>query len=354
MSNALALLPQGQLPAHLRKDVTTARALGNELAGGVTAGFPIISFRGKVWRIRKSGEERDFLDANDDPIPSIELVFIRSNSQPSKTYYAKKYESGSTEPPTCWSADGVRPDVGVQHPVSALCAACPQNAWGSRTSETGKKGRACADVRRMAVVFTGELTAKGTDAHLFLLRVPPASLSPLKDYAEKVLSPAGVEYFAVATRVGFDTAKEHPQMTFRATRYLTEDEYKAAVAMRETEEVTRILSETVDTELAETGTTVGTEAAARQPQNAPAAPVSAAKPKARPVEEEEVDVDDEPPPPPVVAAAPPPPAAAAKPKPNKPKKAAPVDEDEPPPTAKAAPAGKPPTDFDSILKGLLG
>jgi hypothetical protein len=366
--NAVVPINKSQLPAHLRKGVEQARQLSTELSAGVTASFPIISYRGKVWRVRKGGEEIDFLDRKGNAIPSIDLVFVKSNPNPSKTYYESKYEEGATEAPTCWSSDGKRPDTGVQKPQHSACATCTKNAWGSRITDAGKKGRACADVRRMAVVFADELAKKGTDAHLFLMRIPPASLNPLKDYAEKVLGPAGLEYFAVVTQVGFDSTVSHPKLAFRVAtdeddhpKFLSEDDYEAVQTLRDSDEAHRILSEEPD--YAEAGTTGGEEAApvVRTPtQNATPAPAPAPKQRARPVDEEDVPVkvvapiapppeeeedeeeEEEPVPPPVRKAK---------------KKAAPApatEPDDPPPArAPAAPAkGKDP--YADILESLLG
>lgn len=369
MSNVPALLPQGQLPAHLRRDPQQARASAGDLAGGVTAGFPIISYRGKVWRVRKGGDEVAYTTPDGDPIPSIEVVLIRSNKLPSKTYYKGKWVEGDSSPPDCWSSDGIKPDAAVREKQSLICASCPRNAWGSRVNEeTGKKGRECSDVRRMAVAFANELERKGTDCHKFLMRVPPASLNPLKDYAEKVLAPAGVDYFAVVTKVGFDTTASHPKLTFKATRYLNEEEYNAVLALRDDEDVHRILSES--NEFAEAGTTGGDEAAATvAPQKATPAPAPA-RTRPRPVAEEEVatataelapaapvaedegEYEDEPeqeaaPPPP-----PPPPPAPRPRKPRAPSAPAPAPVAAAPVAPAAAPAGK--ADFDSILDSLLG
>ncbi len=366
------------LPAHLRKGNEQARAVAAELAGGVTASFPIISYRGKVWRIRKSGQEVSFLDANQDPVQSVELVLVKSNKLPSKTYYEKKYEEGDTESPVCWSTDGVRPDASVTNKQNPVCASCPKNAWGSRMTEAGKKGRACSDVRRMAVVFADELARKGADAHLFLLRVPPASLNPLKDYAEKVLGPAGIEYFSIVTRIGFDTQVAYPMLKFSAAvannqpRFLTEAEYDAVNALRDSDEAARMLSEEPD--YAGAGTTDAEDAA--PPQNEASAPAPAptngggksARPQ--PVAEEDVPIvaaandggmeedDDDDAPAPVVA--PPPVVAAAPKKPRKPKAPAPVAVEAAPVAAPVAtpaapsPAAQAPGGFDSLLDQLLG
>jgi hypothetical protein len=379
MSQAVVPLSSSQLPAHLRRTQAESRAVASELSGGVTAGFPIISYRGKVWRVRKGGEEVSYLDANGDPIQSIELVFVKSNKLPSKTYYESKYEEGDTAAPTCWSSDGIKPDASVPRKMNAVCATCKFNQWGSRISESGKKGRACSDVRRMAVVFADELARKGTDAHLFLMRVPPASLNPLKDYADKVLGPAGIEYFALATRVGFDTTTAHPKLTFRAAvvnnqpRFLTEVEYAAVQTLRESDDASRMLSEEPD--YAGAGTTGAEDAAPGQNEaSAPAtAPTNgAAKPaRARPVDEEDVPVavtsppeahadeeeegEEEETPPPAVAA--PPPVAR---KPRKPKTPTPTAVEQvaapaaTPVAAHSPVAAQAPGGFDSLLDQLLG
>ncbi len=368
MSNALVSINKSQLPAHLRADAEQARAVAKEFASGVTAGFPIISYRGKVWRVKKSGEEVAYVDRKGNPLPNIEIVLVRSNPMPSKTYYKGKWQEGDNSPPDCWSSDGIKPDAAVQHKQNNVCATCPRNAWGSRVTDQGKKGRECSDVRRMAVVFYSELRKKGADAHLFLMRVPPASLNPLKDYVEKSLAPANVNPYAVVTEVGFDAQASHPKLTFRVAEddndnaiFLSEDEYELVKKLRESDDAHRILSE--EPEYAEAGTTGGDEGTVTKAAEETPAPASAPKKqKARPVDEEDVEVtqapraakapepeddevesedeDDAPPPP-------------KKRKPAKSSAPTPSSEDESPAPAPATPAkGK--GGFDEILDSLLG
>lgn len=325
-------------------------SIQSELTTGVTSGFPVLSFRGKVWRVRKGGVEQNYVDAEGEPVPYIELVLLRSNPQPSKIFYEKAYDEGTTDAPTCWSADGIKPDTGVQQPVSKLCASCPKNVWGSKITPTGAKTKACSDARRMAVMFKHELETKGADAHVFLLRIPPASLNPLKDYAEKVLGPKGVPYFSVVTRIGFDTQMAYPKLTFRAVAGLSDEEFAVVEKLRGSEDVSRILAESHEF-IGEAGTTDGADVAVTPPSQslptaevtaAPASPPVAKKAKTLPVDEEDVQAE-------VIEA----PAPA----PVKAKKAAkkPVvveedsDEDEPPKAAAAPPDG----DFDSMLDKLL-
>ena len=350
----------------------------SEFTDGVTSGFSVISYRGKVWRIRKGGKEESYLDANGDAVQSIEVVLVKSNPHPSKTYYETKYEEGSAETPRCWSPDGIKPDVGVQNPISAACANCPKNAWGSKISETGSKTKACADVRRMAVVFRSDLEEKGAAATPFLMRVPPASLNPLKDYVENMLAPRGIPPFAVVTRVGFDNQVAYAKMTFKPASILADEEAAAVVAIRSSSAVKNILSES--TEFAGDGAkTDGDSQVAERTAPLPAeavvtaAPSPAAKPKRRPVEEEEVEVEDEPPTPAPKKAAKPAPKPVVEEEeaeeaffeePVKVAVKAPVvaelvEEDEAPaPKAKAKkattpPAAAKPDDFDSMLDSIL-
>jgi hypothetical protein len=365
-----------QLPAHLAGVFGDVSATLNDLSGGVQSGFPVISYRGKVWRIRKGGEETNYLDEQGDAVQSLEVVLVKAHAKPSKIFYDKAFEEGVAEAPRCWSANGETPDIGVQDPISTHCAGCPNNVWGSKINEdTGAKGRLCNDARRIAVVSAGEITSKGTGATKCLLRIPPASLNPLKDYADKVLKPKGIPYFAVVTRIGFDPNVAFPKLTFRATRFLNEDEAKAVLEIQTSDDVKNILNESTEfagaaPAAAEQGEPIHGEmpaamkaaaaTAAPVAQPAPAtvtAPAPAATPAAAPPRASSA-ADAE--------TFPTPPAAAARPRgrPRKSTEAAPVAAAPPPapapaasPPAAAEPApdlATAPSEFDSMLDKLLG
>lgn len=375
--------PNPQLPAAIQKlmGLATPEAM-NELSGGVTSGFPIISYKGKVWRIRTKGEEQLHVDADKNALPTIDVVLVQANPNPSKIFYDKKFEEGTNEAPRCFSNDGTAPDPSVQNPISKVCANCPNNAWGSRITDNGKKSRACSDARRMAVVFAQDLYDNGADCQKFLLRVPPASLNPLKDYAEKQLAPKGVPFFGIVTRIGFDVTAAHPQFTFKPARFLNEEEAEAIVKLRGSEDVKRILAEAQEFPAGaaadgdDDGTQAGGTAAPASPTPAAAntAPAANKKPAAmRPASDEEAGLAAAPPPrsaPAPAPAAPAPAPAAADPMaapPPKKKKAAPAaapatppvqqqateeeDESAAPPPAKGGAA--PPADFDSLLDTIL-
>lgn len=380
-----------QLPAAIQKlmGLATPEAM-NELSGGVTSGFPIIGYKGKVWRKREKGGEVLHVDADGNAMPVIDVVLVQANPNPSKIFYDKKFEEGTNEAPRCFSNDGTKPDASVQNPINPVCASCPNNVWGSRITDNGKKSRACSDARRMAVVFAEDLYENGEKCQKFLLRVPPASLNPLKDYAEKVLAPKGIPFFGIVTRIGFDVQAAHPQFIFKPARFLNDEEAEAIVQLRGSEDVKRILAEAQEFPAGapaggedEGAQASGTAApAASAPAAATTAPAGTAKKGAmRPASDEEAGMAAAEP----AAAAPPPkkaapaPAAAAAapaaaegevmaappPKKKKPAAAAATvqapppaqtEEEEEAPAATAAPAKggvAPPADFDNLLDSIL-
>jgi len=216
MSN-LVPFEAGGVPAHIARRF--AEQAGNsDLSGGVGMGYPILSYKGKVWHVVQ-GENRTLI-ANEDgePRSSIEVVLLKSNPALSKIYYAGGYEEGANAKPDCYSNDSVAPASDAASPQATKCAICPHNQWGSRITEQGGKGKACSDSRRLAVAPVGDLESP------MLLRVPAGSLKELAAYAE-MLNKRKTPYNAVLTKVGFDHTVAHQKFTFKALGYLTDEQY---------------------------------------------------------------------------------------------------------------------------------
>lgn len=325
------------LPAAFR-DIATPETF-NEFTDNVRAGFPVISYRGKVWRIRQGGKEENYLDRNGDPMPGIEVVLVRSNPHLSKIFYPGGYEEGSTEAPTCWSSNSITPDADVTSRQAKNCAACPKNVWGSKITENGSKARACADARRVAVVFADELAKKGDEATPMLLRIPGGTLTPLKDYVEN-LKTAGVFPFAIVTRIGFDPQVAHQKLTFKPVRPVDVNEAEAIVKFRSDSTVEAILAAAHEHVVAGT-TGEEDEDVAGQPELTAPAPAATPKRASKPVPVVEEEEEEEEIPPPVA------PKAPAKRKVTKP-----VEEEAE--AEEAQPTGKTGNkDFDSLLDSIL-
>src|SRR5215204_428094 len=102
--NALSVLAQqklGQLPAVFRDRLGQGK-LNEDMAAGITAGFAIVSFRGKAWRVKYRGEEQVLLNPDGrTPRYSIDAVIIKASPNISKVWYEHGYVEGSTAPPDC-------------------------------------------------------------------------------------------------------------------------------------------------------------------------------------------------------------------------------------------------------------
>lgn len=213
----------------------------NDLSAGIEASFALIGYRGKVWSIRYRGEERPLMrDDGDGPRNSIEVVIVKAAGVKSKIYYPD-WKPGSNEPPHCFSTNGLAPDPGAKHKQHASCAACPMNAWGSRISEAGKPGKACADSKRLAVVPMIDIPNELFGGPM-LLRVPAASLNELAEFGDG-MSKLGFPYFSFATRISFDPQAEYPKFKFSAIRPLTDSEADIVMEMQNSPRTTRILAE---------------------------------------------------------------------------------------------------------------
>lgn len=283
----------------------------DDLGAGVVTGYGVIGYKGKVWSTRYQGVETPLMrDDGDGPRSSIEVVIIKASSFIAKRYYANGFTDDAKLAPDCQSVDGVKPDASVINKQSATCAACPQNAWGARITESGKAGKACSDSKRVAVVPMNDIANELLGGPM-LLNVPAASLKDLKGYGDK-LSSLGYPYFAVATRIAFDPSQAYPKFTFGTIRPLHDAEAREILRMRDDARVARIISEAYD--VGHQGLPApAIESVFEQPPVT--APVAAAQPKAAPKKAFQ--------------------------------KAAPVV------TPKVTKAAAAPTDFDDMLEGLL-
>lgn len=201
---------------------------------------PTLVFRGKVWRYAMKGEEVDVVDADGQPLPTIEVVLVKANGFPTKQYYPGAYVEGSSTPPTCWSFDGVAPDGMVEDKQSSACATCKWNAIGSKINEaTGAKGKACGDKRRVVVVSPDFKVGP------LLLSLPPTSAYDRKNEVNEAkgwyalaqygdfLNKHGIPYYGMVTRLGFDSRTAFPKLMFKGVRFLSEQEYAKVLELQE-------------------------------------------------------------------------------------------------------------------------
>ena len=230
MANELSLL-NGNLPAHLRGGVDeTTRAL----MGGASESGPSIkriSIKGSVFRMVVAGKE---VAKNEER--AMNVVIVGAAQHNSRTFYEATFAEGQgAKMPDCFSDNGTSPNTKSLAPQAATCKDCPQNVDGSAPSG---KGRACRFSRRLAVVLEND--QKGD---VFQLTLPAQSIFgkgidgklPLEAYV-RLLGTNNVSVTSVVTEMRFDTSSATPKLTFKAVRYLEEDEFNNALAKGKTPE----------------------------------------------------------------------------------------------------------------------
>jgi hypothetical protein len=250
-------------PAYMQK---TDLRVTDEFEGGLAAGLalPFLSIRGKEFRVRKDGNE---VALN---VRNLPLVLVAARSTISKRYYAGVYSSDAAGAlPDCWSDDGITP--AVPNPVSPTCIGCPKNAWGSRITPAGKQAKECQDIKRLIVALK-----PGDKYQALVLDVPATSLKAprgqrvdgmlFREYLE-TLKRHGVQPIECETVVTF-TSAEYPQLSFAFSRYLSEDEWRQVLALREDPDVLEALG---NSKPAEASPTLPPKPEYMKPEEAPKA-----------------------------------------------------------------------------------
>jgi hypothetical protein len=115
--------------------------------------------------------------------------------------------------------------------------------WGSKVNrDTGQatRGKACMDMKRLAVVPALDITNKGMGGPI-MLSVPPSSLKRLGPY-QGMLEANGVNYCQVWTRVSFLAGQAYPVFDFDAKAALNDQQADEVVTMLEHPLIDRILN----------------------------------------------------------------------------------------------------------------
>jgi hypothetical protein len=214
------------VPDYLKNAQTAT--VDTEALAGLGTKVPRISLKGRKFRVIVDGEE---ILKPADTLDVVILAVEPEKGRMVKTFYIKGYSSGDTEPPTCSSADGVRPDAWIQDAQNPTCQTCPKNQFGSATSQSGKPSKACRDSKRLSVAIPEtEANADlnlGMNGTVFSLGVPVTSLSSLSEFG-KTISKNGYPLPAVVVHLEM-VDSEFPQVEFKFKGFLGESEGMIAI-----------------------------------------------------------------------------------------------------------------------------
>lgn len=222
------------LPAFLRQGAfaqVNARAMANLSSGAPNR----VSFRAGRFRT-VTGDGIETLSPENGGT-TLDVVVIDANEFISKIYYSAGYDPNAPEPvsPDCFSDNGNAPSARAQHPQSALCVNCPQNAWGSKVTPTGSQVKACSDSKKIAV-----LPVSNIQGPTFGLAIPPASLKAWRAAIDQLVQ-RGIPICAVVFRLGFDTEASYPKLTFMPVGWIDEAQSARVAALVGTPEIDTLL-----------------------------------------------------------------------------------------------------------------
>lgn len=124
-------------------------------------------------------------------------------------------QSGGNTPPDCHSNDSI---AGIGAP-GGDCAKCPLAQFGS--DKKSGRGQACKAIRQLFLLRSDSLLP-------VVLALPPTSLKAAKQYMLR-LAGQGVPYWAVATKIGLETAQnaqgiKYSRATFGFVGLLSEEQ----------------------------------------------------------------------------------------------------------------------------------
>jgi len=169
------------------------------------------------------------------PVPGNKMEAIVIASAFENKYFTGTFNPDKYEAPACYalSLDGedMAPHEDARDKQSTRCDVCPQNQWGSQGQ--GKKGKACKQVRRLALLPVSALTDGNIpSAELAVLSVPVTSTKNWANYVNAVAGEFSRPFWAMKTEVRTEpNAKTQFQVLFRATG-LVDEEYLAALFKR--------------------------------------------------------------------------------------------------------------------------
>lgn len=212
-----------QLPAYLQN--RQSKGLAQDLIANLGTGSPpyVSIANNRFTLIDSAGAEEPVATYDPKTGPYLDCVVVDSNEHMSKVFYDKAFDPNANqyEPPACFSDNGIGPSRSASKPQSTTCAACPNAVWGSKVSAVSGKGiKACHDTQKLAIIIPG-------DDVVFLLRVPPNSLSNLRGYTSKFVGQQ-IDISDVVTRISFVS---QGTLQFAATSYIDEATYKRREAI---------------------------------------------------------------------------------------------------------------------------
>jgi hypothetical protein len=174
------------------------------------------------WVSFKGGQ----LTINGTPQPKNKVDCIVIHSIFENQLYEDRYDPNNPQPPICYAFsetdDDLKPHADSAKPQAESCAVCPNNVWGSDPG--GGKGKACKNVRRLAIVSADDLDPeKLPRAEVALAKLPVTSVKNWSTYASQLANVLKIPPLAVISEMSVEPdAKTQFQVNFQLVDKITD------------------------------------------------------------------------------------------------------------------------------------
>ena len=163
--------------------------------------------------LRKNGQ---FSFQGADLGDSIDVVLVDHVAL--KTYYDTDYDEDNPTPPACFalkpSAKNIAPHPDSPDVQAETCSECWANEWASGR----RRGKACADKNRCALLHVDDLTGD-----LAMLEVPVTSGAAFNMYIKGLNEAADMPSYSVVTRLTMDEHADYQKLIFEMVEQLPPD-----------------------------------------------------------------------------------------------------------------------------------
>lgn len=120
-------------------------------------------------------------------------------------FFINKFDPNNIIPPLCFalSEDGkdMEPHDNSRKKQNETCLSCPQAEWGSDENSPSGRGKACKEVRRLAVIPDQALEDGIDKAAIAMLRVPVTSVRNWSEYVHTLSAIAKRPAWTVVTEI---------------------------------------------------------------------------------------------------------------------------------------------------------
>src|SRR5882762_1148947 len=161
------------------------------------------------------------------PVPGNKLLVVIVASCFENKLFKGKFDPNKYEAPSCYAlsltGENMAPHEDAKDKESEVCETCEQNKWGSAGG--GSKGKACKQVRRLALIPAGALQdGNVASAELAVMSIPVTSARNWANYVNAIAAEHQRPPWGMLTEIRTEPdAKTQFQVKFEAKGMVAED-----------------------------------------------------------------------------------------------------------------------------------